>query len=178
MTTERVSEGEWVPDRDLLAAVAEKRDEVWGAVLGVANGVVARLREGGLPSTTNHRLADWASLAPVIGEALSVRDQVVSALAKLSTAQSGFALAEEPIYDCLLAWLEAPANRGRWLTTAQMHMALKDIAEKRDIAYSCDGARALGQRLPQIIDNLSAFMRVDRRPHGNTYRYSFDLREH
>ena len=116
---------EFIAESELHRRIQVQRGDIWCELLSNLNKIIARINDNGLPTTSNHRLADWARLVTVIGEVLEL-PQVQEGLDLLAQTRSEFALEGNAIYDGIQAWV----SNGYWkdgygearrVSTGQLH---------------------------------------------------------
>lgn len=144
----------FVGESELLADVAQHRDELWSELMDELQAIVRHLRESRDQSTVRFRMADFASFALQVGTLWGCRDVVNSIFAKLEEEQSELIFEDDPICQALELWLANKENCGRLVDSATLQRELSFLAEENRIRWPYKNGRSLGQRLSHVLPNL------------------------
>ncbi len=135
--------------------VKANRPLILGEYLYYVNKMVAEIRAGALKEAENEttRMADFASLARVVGKVLEWEEGVVDdLLAAVQGEQGAFINEEDPLVDLLHKWLSykirnAPSNVGREISLYGLHQELEMLAQSAGITTFYKTARMLAQKI-------------------------------
>jgi DNA primase len=163
-------------EQSIIENILSHRDELWSELLNDLNGIVAALAQDNEPFTSQHRMADWATLAWRIAKSTGQGDRFIQLLEKMDKEQSLFLLEEDPIFLCLDAWLLKTENQGREVTASELYNDCQIIAEKEKISFAFKNVQSFGMHLRNIISNLSEFFDVNSSKRKNRWVYSFQLK--
>jgi hypothetical protein len=131
---------EFIPEADLNQRVVTDRSVIWGELLTNLNKIIRLINDGGLPESSNHRLADWARLVTVIGEALDLSD-IEAGLELLASEREDFVLEGNAIAEGIQAWTDKDKWRDengkvREVTTGLLHAEIQYLYEN---GFGLDG---------------------------------------
>ena len=174
---------EFIPESELHQRICVNRSAIWAEVLPNLNKIITRINEGGLPTSSSHRLADWARLVSVIGEALEL-PRVQEGLDLLAKSRREFVLEGNAIYEGISAWVA----HGKWknddgssrrVSTGELHAEIKllymngqgyDSAEGHTSAalsyhgatskYPIDSPRKFGVELANTLNELASYFDI------------------
>lgn len=144
----------FVPFAKLAKDVEEWRPQILGEYLYYVNKIVAEIRGGALRESEDegNRMADFASLARIVGRVLEWDAEAVEdLLTAMQGEQAAFINEEDPLVDVLHKWLSysprnAPRNIGREITLFALHQELEAHAEAGGIQFY-KSPRMLAQKL-------------------------------
>lgn len=128
--------GEFSALSDLLASIDARRPRLFGEWLHNLNLIVRRIREGLPPSPLGYRMADFARLALVIGQALGFAE--ADTLGTLEAAQGereAFLWETDVLPDLLGRWLKTDANSAREVRPMDLYRELSELAEKNRVTF-------------------------------------------
>lgn len=164
----------FTPEPVLLGDILKNRGALWGELLEALNRVVATLRQG-IPSYTSpFRLADWAALAVVIGDAIGMGSEIPRLLGVVQGAQHEFATEEDLCVSALGEWLRNPSNIGRWKKADELNKDLSNGVAWQGLPWPYANGRALAQHLEAIWPALEQRFGARKLPgQGRVYRYAF-----
>jgi hypothetical protein len=169
---------DFAPEPVLLGEILNNRGALWGELLEALNRVVAVLRQGIPNYTGSFRLADWAALAVVIGEAIGMGSEIPRLLGAVQGAQHEFATEEDLCASALSRWLRNPGNIGRWVKADELNKELSSPAVWQGLPWPYANGRALAQHLEALWSALEQRFGGKRVPgQGGVYRYAFARRE-
>jgi hypothetical protein len=159
----------------LLEEIARNRNMLWTELLRDFNRLLSLTTPGGFRAdSVKSRMADFAGFAVAVARAEGDPDRAARILESLETHRTEMLLNAEPIFFCLEKWLETPANRGREVSSSDLHAALAPVAMQCKMPWPYTSARSLGQKLAHISTNLSKHFRVEkRRDSANQTHYRF-----
>jgi DNA primase len=163
-------------EQSILNDILAHRDELWSELLNDLNSIVAQLKIDNEPFMSQHRMADWATLAWRIAKSGGQDDRFLELLEKMDKEQSIFLLEEDPIFLCLDAWLLEKENQGRFVTASELYNDFQIIAEKEKISFAFKNVQSFGMHLRNIISNLSEFFDVSSSKQKNRWVYIFRLK--
>lgn len=134
--------------------IKDARPQILGEYLYYVNKIVAEIRGGALKGQDDeaNRMADFASLARIVGKVLEWEpDAVEQLLAAMQGEQAAFINEEDPLTDLLHQWLtykprNAQGNIGREMSLFALHQELEVIADAKGIQFY-KSARMLAQKL-------------------------------
>jgi len=134
--------------------IRESRPQIVGEFLYYVNKIVAEIRAGALRGQDDeaNRMADFASLARVVGRVLEWDPEAVEdLLTAMQGEQAAFINEEDPLVDVLHQWISykprnAPSNIGREISLFALHQELESIAAAKGIPFY-KSARQLAQKL-------------------------------
>jgi len=162
--------GEFSALSDLLASIDARRPRLFGEWLWNLNLIVRRIRQGLPPSPPGYRMADFARLGLVIGQALGFDE--AATLGTLEAAQGereAFLWEADPLPDLLGRWVKTEANSEREVRPMALYGELAEMAEKGRITFYKNWTQ-LERRLRGGIKGFT-LVRVDG-AEGATYRIS------
>lgn len=126
----------FTPLSDLLARVDAIRPLLYGEWLWNLNQIVARVRAGLPEVSSSYRMADFARLALVVGDALGFdRAEVESALEAAQAERDAFLWEMDPLPDLLGKWLDDKANALREASAIDLFAELTALAEKLHVQF-------------------------------------------
>lgn len=179
---ERLGKGEFVGERTFYDALVDNRDAVWSDYLDNLNRVVAHLNDGAdRDISTTFRMASWAILCHVVGEALGV-DNVGALLESMRTEQARFALEEEPIGLVLAAWsklsddgghLIGPDDMAVWRSASKLVEDMNQIARDERIALDVSSPQGMASKVNQLESELKELYGLETKPAGRSKAYRF-----
>lgn len=134
--------------------IKANRPQILGEYLYYVNKLVAEIRAGALRLADNEtsRMADFASLARIVGRVLEWGTEAVDdLLLAMQGEQGAFINEEDPLVDLLHKWIgykvkNGPNNIGREMPLFALHQELEMLAEAVGIQYY-KTARMLAQKL-------------------------------
>lgn len=134
--------------------IKDNRPQIVGEYLYYVNKIVAEIRAGALKTQDDeaNRMADFASLARIVGRVLEWEEGAVEdLLAAMQGEQAAFINEEDPLADLLHKWLaykprNAAGNIGREINLFALHQELESLAEAQGIPFY-KSARMLAQKL-------------------------------
>jgi hypothetical protein len=177
----------WRSQESIEQFIRENRGRLLGEYFYYLNLMVAAIRDGVLDENgespgEQHRMADFAAMARVVGHVLGwTREDVAELLEALQMERDAFINEEDPLVDLIHMWLDIkdppyqgrPArsrNQGRAITTQDLFRELEAIAieNKRQFYKS---SRVLAQKLrsPHLERDFSVIVSSAR----NTRLYQF-----
>jgi hypothetical protein len=167
------------PEQELLNAVAQRRNALWSELLDELNAIVRYLKEHPEYVQARFRMADFASFALRVGTLWGCREEIENALAKLEAAQSGCALAGDPIHQVVRLWLRDEANHGRTLAAGTLQQEWSKLAKDNQITWPFANGSGLAQSLSQLQFALREefAVSVNYDAHAKQNLYSFDLKQ-
>lgn len=144
----------FIPFAKLEQDIRDSRPQILGEYLYYVNKIVAEIRAGALREQEDeaNRMADFASLARIVGRVLEWEPEAVEdLLVAMQGEQSAFINEEDPLADVLYQWLSyrprnSPGNIGREITLFELHKELDSIAQAKGIQFY-KSARMLAQKL-------------------------------
>lgn len=165
----------FVGESQLLAEVAQHRDELWSELLDELQAIVRHLKQARELVPVRFRMADFASFALQVGALWGCSQEVEVIFAKLEREQSELVFEEEPILQVLELWLEKPENRGREVDSTTLQKEFSSLAWQNCIAWPYVSGRSLAQRLSHLLPNLRQRFEVEVREDASAHRnhYSF-----
>jgi DNA polymerase III delta prime subunit len=121
----------FIPESELNRRIIADRNAMWRELLTNLNKIICLINDGGLPKSSSHRLADWARLVTVIGEALDLPG-IEAGLDLLASARKEFVLEGNAIYEGIQAWTDNDKWRDengnpREVTTGQLHSEIQNL---------------------------------------------------
>lgn len=134
--------------------IRDLRPQILGEYLWYLNRIVAEIRAGALALSNDegHRMADFASLARVVGRVMDwSSDSVEDLLAAIQGEQAAFVNEEDPLDELLHAWIGyrakgQPSNIGREVPIHTLFAELTSIADASGITFY-KTSRMLAQKL-------------------------------
>ena len=163
------------PEQELLNAVAQRRNALWSELLDELNAIVRYLKEHPEPIQVCFRMADFASFALKVGTLWGRGEQIENALAKLEAAQSGCALAGDPIHQVLRIWLRDEANHGRSLAAGALQQEWSKVAKDAQVTWPFANGSSLAQSLSQLQfalrDEFAVTVNYDAHAKQNFYSF-------
>ena len=163
-------------EQSIINDILAHRDELWSELLNDLNGIVAQLQQDNEPFMSQHRMADWATLAWRIAKSAGQGDRFLELLEKMDKEQSIFLLEEDPIFLCLDAWLLNKENQGREVTASELYNDFQIIAEKEKISFTFKNTTSFGIHLRNIKSNLAEFFNVQSEKKKNRWYYTFTVK--
>ena len=163
-------------EQSIINDILAQRDELWSELLNDLNGIVAALAQDNEPFTSQHRMADWATLAWRIAKSEGQGDRFLELLEKMDREQSTFLLEDNPIFLCLDIWLADPNNLGREVTASTLYCDFQVIAEREKMSFTFKNTRSFGMHLRNILSNLKEFFDVQAEKKNNKWTYTFNLK--
>jgi hypothetical protein len=159
----------------LLEEIARNRNLLWTELLRGFNRLLSVTSPAGFRAdSVKSRMADFAGFAVAVARAEGDSDRAARILESLENRRTEMLLNAEPIFSCLEKWLEIPANRGREVSSGDLHAALTPVAMQCKMAWPYSSAHSLGQKLAHISTNLNEHFRVEkRRDSANQTHYRF-----
>jgi hypothetical protein len=159
----------------LEASILNDRGALLGEYLYYANEIVKKIKEGGLdkepelgedengePIKKSFRMADFASLAFVVGEVLGWNPkEILDLLDALESERDAFINEEDPLMEILHMWLEKrPIGRGwnigREVSCQELFSELNEIAQLNHIQfYKTSRQLAQKMRSPHIQNEFT-----------------------
>jgi hypothetical protein len=137
----------------LADEVEASRPQILGEYLHYVNKIVAEIRGGALAEQDDEgsRMADFASLARIVGRVLNWNSEdVEELLVAMAAEQSAFFNEEDPLTDLLGRWLSyktrGVGNQGREVPLYVLHAELESIAQGMSIDFY-KSQRMLAQKL-------------------------------
>ncbi|MBC8229828.1 hypothetical protein H8E77_09800 [bacterium] len=163
-------------EQSILNDIIAHRDELWSELMNELNDIVAALAQDNEPFTSQHRMADFATLAWRIAKSIGQGDEFIWLLEKMDKEQSTFLLEEDPLFLCLDVWLANPNNRGREVTASELFNDFQIIAEKEKISFDFKNVQSLGMHLRNILSNLAEFFDINSAKKKNRWGYTFQTK--
>lgn len=120
-------------------------------------------------------MADWADLAWRIAKSSGKGNLFLELLEKMDKEQSSFLLEEDPVYLCLVSWLNKESNQGRLVTARELFKEFQAIAEEEKIPFYFKNVANLGKHLQHILSNLKEFFDVQAENKKKQWFYTFTL---
>jgi hypothetical protein len=162
---DRLPVGEFYREDVLLAPfLGANRDRIWGDLLKELNACVRQLRSHPLPEKTQHRLADWETLASALAAKDGEAEKLKYAMEMMENERVNFVLEDDSFVPSI-----PKVTDGRWRTAKQIWEAIggKESAFK--------SARSFASYLTNTVESLrSAYgMEVCRDGHSKTNLYRF-----
>ena len=147
----------FIAESELNQRVCDKRGDIWAELLTNLNRIIARINDTGLPTTSSHRLADWARLVTVIGEALEL-PKVQEGLDLLAHTRSEFVLEGNAVYEGINAWVKHgmwknPDGHIRRVSTGELHGEIQLLYIEGHGYDSAEG------HTPDVLSYYGAFSR-------------------
>jgi hypothetical protein len=137
----------------LEQAVKDLRPQLFGEYLYYVNKIVAEIRQGALKQQAdeNHRMADFASLARVVGKVLDWGESTVdNLLLAIQDEQGAFINEEDPLVELLHKWISYKPNGrssiGREISLFSLFSELESLAQGSGIPFY-KSPRVLVQKL-------------------------------
>ncbi len=165
----------FLPESQLLAEVAQSRDEILTEVIGRLQEIVRVLQdEAGKTYASRFRMADFADFSLRIAHAEGWGERMESILERTRDEQSSFVIQDEPIMDLLEIWLseKSGANIDREVTSAILCQELANIADSEKIDFWYKGkTRSFAQRLRNLKTALRLFYEIHERTGGGRRKY-------
>jgi len=170
----------------LLDVVRNHRDVLWAELLDDLNKIVEVLADH---TASEHflRMAGYADFLEVVCQAFGLPSEPL--LNVITNQQKLSAREHSTIWQMLEPWLREPdrtdptklKNNGQWISTSRLHGELRRIAEhvgnKRVYERDVTNARALSQKLREIVDDFSNVVEVDFQKKHPCNEYRFSLKE-
>jgi hypothetical protein len=151
-----------VPEHRLLEEVEQNRNRLWSELLERLNDMVAWLTKNEQTAEVPYRMADFASFAIAVGKATGEEAIAISALNRMQGELNRTLYEQESLFECLREWLVTDAsNEGRLVTSGELCEELRTVAGGLNFVWPYDGAKSLGQRLPNVMTNLKKYFSVD-----------------
>ena len=143
---------EFIPESDLNRRIIADRNTMWRELLTNLNKIIRLINDGCLPESSSHRLADWARLVTVIGEALDL-ENIEAGLDLLASERKEFVLEGNAIYEGIQAWTDNDKWRDeddnlREVTTGQLHSEIHNLYYNGHGFGVANGATHQFQRYP------------------------------
>jgi len=152
--------------------VMEHRGEIWLEILQDLNALVEKLKTFKMHQS-RIRMADFAQILFALCE---IRDRDAHLLTEyMRGEQDRSVLSRDPIWEALVSWLRTPGNEGKWVTAAQLHLALAQIAGYGGMMYTRQvrSANVLAHKLRLLMPNLEGVLKVEIDTRGPKQVYSF-----
>jgi hypothetical protein len=177
---ERVDDG-FVGMGDYLRQVTAHRPLLWSVYLDNLRAIVAEYRERDTEAmSADHRMADWAIFARIVGDALGVTD-INELLDTMETERATFALENEPWARVLGEWVDDnPEAAATWRAAGDLADRLEDYAADQNLRFDATHPSALGSKLSTYRNELTELygMELDGRGRQNKYRFNVDSDDH
>ena len=149
------------PLSQMLATVTNTRQLIYGEWLFGLNRIVAALRQGTRPTTSSYRLADFATLAHVIGPAIGIsKTRVDFALRGAQSERDVLTTEGDPLIDLIDRWLSATKNQERWVSASDLHGELALLAKMHNVTFHMQ-ARLLSTKLREGAAAMARFFAVE-----------------
>jgi hypothetical protein len=149
------------PEGAILEEVQSARSAAWGSLVMELNRLVGNLRGSRMAAATSFRLADFAEFAYRAARDKADWEETGRALRRMESEQADFALAEDPLFAALDAWVHTNAARGP-LDAGLLNRELRPLAEGLGAKWPYETAQALGTRLRDVHSALNKFFAVTR----------------
>lgn len=175
---ERVRDTDFVGMGTYLRQVEEHRDELWSTYLDNLQAVLAEYAGRDIDAmSSGHRMADWAILATVVGDALDVPD-IDGLLDTMQTERATFALENEAWARVLDRWItEEPAIAREPNSASDIADRLEATANGNDLQLDVSSAQGIGSKFATYRDELGELygLAVDESGKTNAYRFATDV---
>jgi hypothetical protein len=146
-------------ESDWYAEVEEHRADLWAQVLRDLNRTLVTLGKASAESPGTVRMADWASLAAIIGDSLGEGDAIRGALEASELVKAQFLLEADAVYDLLHAIATERPNC-TW-KAGELFAELKRRSEDAEITLSIKSPRSLGRILHRLEPALGLMIRFE-----------------
>lgn len=131
----RISDDERRRESLFLNEIDELRNSWWGDILTNLNAVVRELQNGGLPSTSELRMADWEALGRVMSIQSGKLDLWEEIVKDLKRAQNNFLADGEIVIEAIDTWLNSKSsslmnsdsNVERWVTARELYTEAQQL---------------------------------------------------
>jgi len=177
---ERVEDG-FVGMGDYLRQVTAYRDLLWSVYLDNLQQIVRTYHERDTGAmSSDHRMADWAIFARIVGEALDV-DAVDDLLETMETERATFALENEPWARVLGRWIEEkPEQAAKYRSAGDLADELQTTSDDHDLPLDVTHAAGLGSKLTTYREELDELydLEIDDSGRSNQYRFATDHDDH
>jgi hypothetical protein len=177
---ERV-EGGFVAMGDYLQQVTVHRPLLWSTYLDNLQAIVAEYRDRDTNTmSADHRMADWAIFAHIVGDALNITD-IEALLDTIQTERATFALENEPWAQVLGDWVSSnPETAATWLSAAELADKVESYAAENNVTFTKSHPSALGSKLSAYHNELAELygLEIKDRRRSNSYRFDTDTGNH
>lgn len=159
---------------DFLKAVTAHRDILWSELLNNLQDVIREYGERETATmSTGHRMASWANMARIAGDALDVPD-VDSLLDVMQSERAAFALEDEPWAGVIQHWRkDEPEEATVWQGAGALAKKLDDYADQNGLPFNQTHASALGSKLSLYRSELEELFGLEIDESGRTNEYRF-----
>ena len=131
----RISDDERRRESLFLSEIDELRNSWWGDILTNLNAVVHELQNGGLPSTSSLRMADWEALGRIMSIQSGKLDLWEEIVKDLKRAQNNFLADGEIVIEAIDTWLNSKSsslmnsdsNIERWVTARELYTEAQQL---------------------------------------------------
>jgi hypothetical protein len=177
---ERVEDG-FVAMGDYLQQVTAHRPLLWSTYLDNLQAIVAEYRDRDTNTmSADHRMADWAIFAHIVGDALNITD-IEALLNTIQTERATFALENEPWAQVLGDWVNSnPETAATWLSAAELADKVESYAAENKVTFIKSHPSALGSKLSEYHNELAELygLEIKDRRRSNSYRFDTDTGNH
>lgn len=168
-------------ERPLLDKVLQGRDRIMSEILTELQSLLADFsHQVGPPYSGTFRIADFADIAQRIGRSWGCENDITTCLEKMSVTQSKFALQNSSIGPALDLWLERPGNAGREITSSDLCLELRSMAELSGLSLDeFKSTHVFAQFFTHLRPNLESEYKIIEHRHGGRKKgFSFRWRDH
>lgn len=153
--------------------VTKHRDLLWSSYLDNLQQVLQEYRQRDINSMSSaHRMAGWAILAKVVGDALEI-DRVKELLEVMETERSKFALEDERWAGLIADWVDdEPETASAWRGAGDLATALEAYADDENVSLTASG---LGSRLNQYHSQLAELYNLEVKDGDRSKIYRFNV---
>jgi len=157
----------FIPPKVLFEPMKAYQSLLWSFFMDDLNKILKVLQTFSFEEvSSSHRLAGWAVFAQIVAEALDLENEEVQTLLDTMEYERGaFAMKDEPLLPALKLFCNSFENHGEWLSTSELHAALKEVA--CDIYYYKSPA-SLGKKLAKYEVSLTQMFGMKRRKNSHT----------
>jgi hypothetical protein len=164
---------DFIPESDLLRALDQQRNRIWGQLLITLNNIVAELQKPVEAAPLEHRLADWAKLAVRFGPILGIHG-VEEKLRALESSKVQFALDDSPVVQGLEDWIAANPKHD-FIASGDLYQAITAMCEAKGQKFGVKSARIFGMQLKNFKPELGTRYNMEEKAGPNNkklFRFS------
>ena len=161
-----------IPEKEIMDAVDDNRNKMWGELLANLNQVMATLAS---PESYRgaFRMADFAWFGINASKVWNAERLFTRALDALSYDQNALAMEGNPLFDVLTLWIANPTNIGRGILGITLHKELADLAlaqygPRCEYFDYCKSANWLVRRLRQNMRALGQYFIITEETDSHT----------
>jgi len=152
------------------------RDEIWSDYMDNLNDIVRVLNTENMDNfVTSHRMADWAVMAKVMGDALDI-DGVDTMLDDMQLERATFALEEDELGNLIQEWLYQYGDeaRGQWYTASELLSVLQEVSKEFDMSMGgYHRPQDIGKRLVTLQGEMGELFGLEIDDEGRQNKYKF-----